>query len=61
MSARHIPLSGDKKGHVLHRASPVVQWVQESSCNAADTRDAGSIPGLGISPGGGNINPFWYS
>ena len=27
----------------------------------ADTTDAGSIPGLGRSPGGGNSNPFQYS
>ena len=32
-----------------------------SACNAGDTRDAGSIPGLGRSPGGGNGNPLQYS
>ena len=26
---------------------------KESTCNAGDARDAGSIPGLGKSPGGG--------
>ena len=26
-----------------------------------DTRDVGSIPGLGRSPGGGNGNPLQYS
>ena len=29
--------------------------------NAGDTGDAGSIPGLGRFPGGGNGNPFQYS
>ena len=31
---------------------------QESACN---TRDPGSIPGSGRSPGGGNGNPLQYS
>ena len=30
--------------------------VKNPSANAGDIRDAGSIPGLGISPGGGNSN-----
>ena len=36
------------------------QWLsgKESTCNAGD---AGSIPGLGRFPGGGNDNPFQYS
>ena len=34
---------------------------EESACNAGDTGDAGSIPGLGRSPGEGNGNPLWYS
>ena len=29
--------------------------------NAGDTGDAGSIPGLGLSPGGGHGNPFQFS
>jgi len=29
--------------------------------DAGDTRDTGSIPGLGRSPGGGNGNPLQYS
>ena len=28
--------------------------------NAGDARDVGSIPGSGISRGGGNDNPLWY-
>ena len=34
---------------------------KEYACNAGDTGDMGSIPGLGRSPGGGNGNPFQYS
>ena len=34
---------------------------KESPANAGDTRDVGSIPGSGRSPGGGNGNPLQYS
>ena len=34
---------------------------EESACSAEDTRGLGSIPGSGISPGGGNGNPLQYS
>ena len=34
---------------------------KESSCNARDTGDTGSIPGLGRSPGGVHGNPLQYS
>ena len=34
---------------------------KESTCNARDTGDAGSIPGLGRSCGEGNGNPLRYS
>ena len=33
-------------------ASPVAQLVKNPSANTEDTRDTGSIPGLGRSPGG---------
>ena len=38
-------------------------WLsgKESSCNAGDTGDLRSIPGLGRSPGEGNHNPLQYS
>ena len=38
-------------------------WLsgKESTCNAGDTRDMGSIPGSGRCPGGGNGNPLQYS
>ena len=34
---------------------------EESACNAGDTGDAGSIPGLGRDPGEEYGNPFQYS
>ena len=34
---------------------------KESSCNAEDIGDAGSGPGSGRSPEGGNGNPLQYS
>ena len=34
---------------------------EESTCNAGDTGDAGSIPVSGRSPAGGNGNPLQYS
>ena len=34
---------------------------KESTCNAGDTRDEGSITGSGRSPGGGNGLPLQYS
>ena len=34
---------------------------KESAGSAGDPRDAGSVPGLGRSPGGGNGNPLQYS
>ena len=39
------------------------QWLssEDSTCNAGDTGDTASIPGLGISPGGRHGNTFQYS
>ena len=34
---------------------------EEPPASAGDTRDMGSIPGSGRSPGGGNGNPLQYS
>ena len=33
----------------------------EPVCSAGDTRDMGSVPGSGRSPGGGHGNPLQYS
>jgi len=42
-------------------ASHVAQVVKNLPANAGDLRDAGSIPGLRRSPGGGHGNPLQYS
>ena len=42
-------------------ASQVGLLVKNPSANAGDVRDAGSIPGLGRSPGGGHGNQLQYS
>ena len=41
-------------------ASQVVLVVKNPLANARDTEDAGSIPGLGRFPRGGNGNPLQY-
>ena len=43
------------------RASQVALAEKNPPANAGDIRDAGSIPGWGRSPGGGNGNPLQYS
>ena len=43
------------------RNSWVVLVVKDPPANAGDVRDAGSIPGLGRSPGGGHSNPLQCS
>ena len=35
--------------------------IKNPLANAGDTKDEGSIPGLGRSPGGGNSNPLQNS
>ena len=39
----------------------LVLVVKNAPANAEDRRGAGSVPGLGRFPGGGNGNPFLYS
>ena len=41
--------------------SPGGAVVKNPPANAGGARDAGSIPGSGRSPGGGNGNPLQYS
>ena len=43
------------------RTSQLVLVVKNLPANAVDLRDAGSIPGLGRSPGEGYDNPLQYS
>ena len=45
----------------LGRASLVSLVVKNPPADAGDKKDAGSIPGSGISPGGGHGNPLQYS
>ena len=40
------------------RVSQVIQTVKNLPASEGDVRDAGSIPGLGRSPGGGHGNPL---
>ena len=42
-------------------AAQVALTVKNPPANSGDRRDAGSIPGWGRSPGGGNGNPLQYS
>ena len=42
-------------------ASQVALVVKNPPANPGDVRDAGSIPGWGRSPGGGQGNPLQYS
>ena len=46
---------------LLLRASQVALVVKNLPANAGDARDAGSIPGLGRSPGGGHDNLLQFS
>ena len=43
------------------QVSQVALMVKNPPANAGDIIDAGSIPGLEISPGGGHGNPLQYS
>ena len=48
--------------HLLRvRGFPGGASGNEPPANTGDTRDAGSIPGLGRSPGGGHDNPLQYA
>ena len=44
----------------FHTSGKVALVVKNPPTNAGDIREAGSIPGLGRSPGGGNVNPLQY-
>ena len=46
---------------VTHRVSQVLLMVKNLPASAKDTRDAGSIPGLGRSSGEGHVSPLQYS
>ena len=46
---------------MMQRSSHLARVLKNLSANAGDVRDAGSIPGWGRSPGGGQGNPLQYS
>ena len=46
---------------ISHGASQIVLVVKNLPANAGDIRDAGLIPELERSPGGGHGNPLQYS
>ena len=46
---------------MLETTSNLSEKVKNLPANAGDIGDAGSIPGLGRSPGVGNGNPLQYS
>ena len=50
-----------KKGSPPGLLSQVVLVVKYLPASVGDARDVSSIPGLGISPEGGNGNPLQYS
>ena len=56
-----IPKLRFKNEYLALRAFQVVLMAKNRPTNAGDIRDAGLIPGLGRSPGGGNGNPLQYS
>ena len=53
--------SSVRAGGICMPGCPHGLVIQNLPANARNTRDAGLIPGLGGSPGGGNGNPIWYS
>ena len=52
----------EQSDSIIHLgASQVALVVKSLPASAGDSRDSGSIPGSGRSPGGGNGNPFQCS
>ena len=63
---RHLPYSmspwiASALNYLGRKGFPSGSLGQKSSWNARDAGDAGSIPGSGRSPGGGQGNPLQYS
>ena len=50
-----------ERGVPSHRASQVALVMKKPLASAGDTKEAGSVPGLGRSPGGGHGNPLLNS
>ena len=62
LSNFHIMLLMNRISALKRRGSRLLWWLndKESTSNAGDTGDAGSIPGLGRFPGEGHGNPLQY-
>ena len=54
-------MGSHRVGHDWSNLPAAAAAVKNPPANAEDIRDAGSIPGLGRSPGGGHGNPLRYS
>ena len=52
---------GELNTHTVYRIFSDGSVVKNLPTNTGNTRDVGSIPGLGRSPGEGNGNPLQYS
>ena len=62
LTAQFVCSSDFKTGlEIRQGASQEAIVVKNLPDNAGDIKDAGSVPGLGRSPGGGNDNPLQYS
>ena len=58
---KHSSLQRNDNYTHVRRGFPGGSVDKESTCNAGDAGDTGSIPGLGRAPGGGHGNPLQYS
>ena len=57
-----IQMEGNpRKGVYVYVEFPGGSVVKDPPANAGESKDLGSLPGSGRSPGGGNGNPLQYS
>ena len=61
ISSGCMPINGIAGLYGSSRGFPDGSEDREPACSAGDTRDTGSVPGLGKFPGGGHGNPLQYS
>ena len=59
-SVLHIAQGDKSRWDIFGRVFPGGSAAKNLPGNAGDTRDVGSIPGSGRSPGEGNDNPLQY-
>ena len=58
---KHQKVLSKELYQLYYQASQMMLVVKNPPANAGDTRDKGSLSGLGRSPGGGHGNPLQYS